>query len=94
MGRCYNKRRWPWWSELLVGIAMLSTMGLIAFIGLANAIGLGYALAKVVIVLFGASWLATGVILTVRGLSRTGKHKDKIVKSMYEKKGSRCDIEY
>lgn len=58
------------WYSLAAGIAMLVIVALPAFISLANTIGLGKALGKVVIGFLVSAWIIAGVILIIRGLNK------------------------
>ena len=58
------------WSSLAAGVAMLLAVALPTVIMLANDIGIGRAIVKIVIGLLIALWVIVGVVLVVRGLNK------------------------
>lgn len=58
------------WSQIFGGIAMLGVAALGPTVALANAIGIGKALAAIMLGLLIAAWVITGAILIARGLSK------------------------
>lgn len=65
----WQQRKPSSWGQIMIGSAMLMVAMLVGLMTLGNAVGLGRAVATIVLIIFAAAWVIIGIALTVRGLS-------------------------
>lgn len=66
----WQQRRTHSWSLIIVGSVMLGAIALVGIVALANTIGLGRAIAAVVLGITIAAWVIGGAALIARGLNK------------------------